>query len=326
MAEPRTTKLGTPCSAKWPAHWIEIVDRVEAQEGHRICGAHSTAGTPCRLEPATITHPHGFTVIGHDTPKTPPPDNGRCRFHGGAAGIGAPLGNRNAIIHGLYSRRLQRCGKHCPVWQWCPAAGKDVLALAPNERPLCVYEKEEYNALTLSSEKEKGSKEKSMPGNDEGGTRSRASARDANESTSALASSGSIFSSPKENVEESPLVAVLHHNIATFQVMLTRAQTALGIVRLTQETHANSENYSMTSPKVSALLQAEMRIARELRQWLRLLAYEPLRKVLHMNEDEPGEPISLPAMMVPILAKAEGVLESALRPTPLGPKPGTALP
>ena len=45
-----------------------------------------------------------------------------------------------------------------------------------------------------------------------------------------------------------------------------------------------------------------------------------------MDEDEPGEPISLPAMMVPILAKAEGVLESALRPTPLGPKPGTALP
>ena len=117
---------------------------------------------------------------------------------------------------------------------------------------------------------------------------------------------------------------MLHHNIATFQVMLTRAQTALGIVRLTQETHANSENYSMTAPKVSALLQAEMRIARELRQWLRLLAYEPLRKVLHMNEDDPGEPISLPAMMVPILAKAEGVLENALRPTPLGPKPGTA--
>ena len=62
MAGPRTTKLGSPCSPKWPAHWIEILDRVEAEEGHRICGAHSPAGTPCRLEPATVTHPHGFTI------------------------------------------------------------------------------------------------------------------------------------------------------------------------------------------------------------------------------------------------------------------------
>lgn len=28
----------------------------------------------------------------------------RCRMHGGAAGSGAPKGNRNAVKHGLYTR------------------------------------------------------------------------------------------------------------------------------------------------------------------------------------------------------------------------------
>ncbi len=29
----------------------------------------------------------------------------RCRLHGGAPGSGAPLGNNNALKHGMYSRR-----------------------------------------------------------------------------------------------------------------------------------------------------------------------------------------------------------------------------
>jgi hypothetical protein len=28
----------------------------------------------------------------------------RCRMHGGAPGSGAPLGNKNAVKHGLYTR------------------------------------------------------------------------------------------------------------------------------------------------------------------------------------------------------------------------------
>lgn len=56
--------MGTPCCEKWDAEWIEQVDRIEQQLGHRICGAHSPAWTPCKL---TSTH-----------------ENGRCRFHGGA--------------------------------------------------------------------------------------------------------------------------------------------------------------------------------------------------------------------------------------------------
>jgi glucans biosynthesis protein len=47
------------------------------------CGAKTRSGTPCR-SPA---------VQGKK----------RCRMHGGAAGSGAPLGNKNAQKHGLYT-------------------------------------------------------------------------------------------------------------------------------------------------------------------------------------------------------------------------------
>ena len=120
-----STTLGTPASTHWDADWLAEVDHVEAELGHRICGAHTPAWTPCKL---TSTHP-----------------NGRCRFHGGAPG-----GNRNAWIHGLYSRRLQQCGDHCPLWNHCPMAGKDVLSLQPSERPHCVYEQEGFDATVLS--------------------------------------------------------------------------------------------------------------------------------------------------------------------------------
>lgn len=48
------------------------------------CGAKTRAGTPCRA-PA---------VRGRR----------RCRMHGGADGSGAPLGNKNALKSGLYTR------------------------------------------------------------------------------------------------------------------------------------------------------------------------------------------------------------------------------
>ena len=47
------------------------------------CGAATRAGTPCRLPPVT--------------------GKNRCRMHGGAKGVGAPRGNRNAFRHGYYS-------------------------------------------------------------------------------------------------------------------------------------------------------------------------------------------------------------------------------
>lgn len=49
----------------------------------KLCGAKTRAGTPCK-SPA---------VRGKN----------RCRLHGGAAGSGAPVGNKNAYKHGYYS-------------------------------------------------------------------------------------------------------------------------------------------------------------------------------------------------------------------------------
>jgi hypothetical protein len=47
------------------------------------CGARNRSGKPCRA-PA---------VRGKR----------RCRMHGGAAGSGAPIGNKNALRHGRYA-------------------------------------------------------------------------------------------------------------------------------------------------------------------------------------------------------------------------------
>ena len=121
------TKLGTPCSPKWEKDWIAEVEKTEEKLGHRCCGAHALDEFPCELESTS--------------------ENGRCRFHGGGLGIGAPKGNSNARIHGLYARRLQQCGPHCPRWNTCPYAGEDVKALPESKRPNCFYETEELEAL-----------------------------------------------------------------------------------------------------------------------------------------------------------------------------------
>jgi hypothetical protein len=55
----------------------------EAMLSSRRCGATTRAGHPC-LSPAVGGKNH-------------------CRMHGGAAGSGAPRGNRNALKHGLYT-------------------------------------------------------------------------------------------------------------------------------------------------------------------------------------------------------------------------------
>ena len=54
------------------------------------CGARTRAGGPCR-SPA---------VGGSE----------RCRMHGGRAG--APLGNRNRLIHGLRSRKIRAIARY----------------------------------------------------------------------------------------------------------------------------------------------------------------------------------------------------------------------
>ena len=48
------------------------------------CGARLPDGTPCRRPPV--------------------PGKRRCRRHGGAPGVGAPKGSRNAYKHGAFTR------------------------------------------------------------------------------------------------------------------------------------------------------------------------------------------------------------------------------
>ena len=103
----RSTTRGTPCARSWPDEWVAEVEATESRLGRRICGARTLSGTPCLL-----SSDHA---------------SGRCRFHGGFALTGAPKGNRNAVLHGLYSRRLQVCGPHCAQWETCPLAGEDVV-------------------------------------------------------------------------------------------------------------------------------------------------------------------------------------------------------
>ena len=123
----KKTEMGTPISPKWDEDWIEEVEATEAEVGHRCCGAHAPDGKPCQLESTS--------------------KNGRCRFHGGARNIGAPKGNTNARIHGLYMRRVQQCTDKCPMWRTCPLAGKDIMKLPAPNRPLCAYEADEMKAL-----------------------------------------------------------------------------------------------------------------------------------------------------------------------------------
>lgn len=56
------------------------------------CGAKTRKGTPCKA-PA---------VAGKK----------RCRMHGGAKGSGAPIGNQNALKHGLFTREAREFEQH----------------------------------------------------------------------------------------------------------------------------------------------------------------------------------------------------------------------
>ena len=125
------TQLGTPCAKVWPPEWVDLVDQIEQRLGHRICGARTVNGTPCEL---SSNH-----------------KNGRCTFHGGFPFTGAQPNNRNASIHGLYSRRLRVCEVSCPQWNECPCASREVARLAPVKRPTCPYEQQEYNAVVTDA-------------------------------------------------------------------------------------------------------------------------------------------------------------------------------
>ena len=125
-SKPRQTSRGTPCARSWNDEWIAKVEAAEQRLDRQICGARTRAGNPCELAP------------NHE--------NGRCRFHGGFQLTGAQKGNRNAAVHGLYSRRLRVCDATCPLANACPCPGPDLDAVPAPDRPTCPYEQAEYNA------------------------------------------------------------------------------------------------------------------------------------------------------------------------------------
>lgn len=220
----QVTPLGTPISKKWDAEWIETVETTEAELGRRCCGAHAPDDTPCQLEASHA--------------------NGRCRFHGGRPGIGAPKGNTNARIHGLYARRLQTCGEHCPNWSTCPLAVDDVLKLNEKHRPICAFEQEEHDLIHQLEKK-------CQP---EAIVRTR--------------------KCPKGRPHPlKPEMMSLRENLSLLQIMITRAAKALK-PGLTQDVHVQSDTYQMDTGKPSAALQAFQILTREHRATLAL--YEKL--------------------------------------------------
>jgi len=236
------TDSGTPRAKGWPLEWFERVDALEHELGRRICGGVCADGTPCRR---TAKH-----------------SSGRCTHHGGNHLTGAPEGNENARIHGLYSRRLQRCGERCVMWDACPFAEDDLIDIPLSNRPNCVYEQTEYDRL-IDHYAAKGE------------------------------------------------TADLHlaHTVALLQVMVSRAASALSLDGFTETTRATGADYSMESSKMSAALQAFLRLAREHRQYRR-----ELMKEIATVEDQAAnqQPLSLPERVMPLLKKADGVLEDAL--------------
>ncbi|MFP6583371.1 MAG: HGGxSTG domain-containing protein, partial [Candidatus Hydrogenedentota bacterium] len=208
----RTTQRGTPCSKKWEPDWCETVEATEDKLNRRCCGAHAPDGMPCQLQ------------SNHK--------NGRCRFHGGIDGIGAPKGNTNAQLHGLYSRRLRQCGSHCPQWKTCLFAGKDVERLDPKKRPICAYEQQEYDLLNKLDEQSNPKKPGYVDPN----------------------------AHPHPHLSH---VASLRENLHMLQVMITRANVTLSFATNTQEVSVTSKNYNMTTTKPSASLQALQILTRE---------------------------------------------------------------
>jgi len=242
MAERMLTDSGTPRAKGWPLEWFERVDALEHELGRRICGGVCADGTPCRR---TAKH-----------------SSGRCTHHGGNHLTGAPEGNENARIHGLYSRRLQRCGERCVMWDACPFAEDDLIDIPLSNRPNCVYEQTEYDRL-IDHYAAKGE------------------------------------------------TADLHlaHTVALLQVMVSRAASALSLDGFTETTRATGADYSMESSKMSAALQAFLRLAREHRQYRRELTRE-----IAAAEDKTAsqKPQSLSMKVLPLLKKTEGILEEEL--------------
>jgi len=264
------TDLGTPRAHAWSLEWFERVEALEHELGRRVCGGVCADGNPCR--------------------RASKHSSGRCTHHGGNHLTGAPEGNENARIHGLYSRRLQRCGPQCAQWDACPFAEDDLIEIPLKIRPNCVYEQTEYDALIAhyQDQRQPEAGPYRMHRNADGSIR--------------------LVSTEDEPGPPPPDVHLIHQ-VALLQVMVSRAAAALSLDGFTETTRATGADYAMESSKMSAALQAFLRLAREHRQYRRELMHETAAtKDATANQ----QPQSLSARVMPLLKKAEGVLEEEL--------------
>lgn len=281
---PVTTRAGTPCADSWGKKWIAEVDRRESSLGRRICGARSVGDKPC-LMPSTH-------------------DSGRCPHHGGAELTGAPAGNRNAELHGLYSRRLMICGTHCPAWKSCPLGGGSA---DPFQRGATARHLEQI-----------GMKSTTHNGRDPGGAGNGFHAVDAalpaGVPEKTLTYGEYLMQLPEserppcpdEQTEYDNVVADLDersaaaghpaarhlvHHVALLNVMVSRASRALSMKPFVEKVEQAGEGYYMATEKPSAQLMAFERLSRELRHWVRLFDLQhPLRAAetpLPSNEEKP---------------------------------------
>ncbi len=278
MDNTNTTPMGTPWASTWDKSWAASVAAKETELDRRVCGARTLSGEPC-----TLTSDH---------------HTGRCRYHGGTEAIGAPLGNQNARVHGLYARRLQRCGTHCPMWDHCPFAGDDVLALEPKDRPICAYEAAEYESL-LEEFSEGDDAHPSFPRSTVG--------MHTGDDSDGLPPEG-IFQHATRRPPKSPSQLRLEHNLALMHVMLSRAAAALSITPLTDTVESTSERYQLHTTKVHPALQAFLRIGRE----CRALQAQYDKEMTRATEEATDRPPSLADLATPILERADGVLEEAI--------------
>ena len=308
----RTTTLGTPAAPSWSAEWLVRVESEEKTLRRRICGAMTQAATPCTLG---ANHP-----------------SGRCRYHGGVIAVGPPSDNQNARIHGLYARRLQRCGPHCPLWKSCAFSGDDVMNLPEKQRPICAYERDEYAALMrfyfkaeeiedqdLTTESTE-STERGTPVDPTDPTdpaapidpvprREIASRWDEDEDEE---ESGEYVDPALElrfpgEGEECPEPFLLHQ-LVLLTVMQTRAAAVLSAGTLTDAVEVDSPGYKMKTAKPGAALEAFIRIARE---WRALRGMIDTKKLV----PKPRQ-LGLASQMAPLIRQAQGCLEEALVDVP----------
>ncbi len=338
MSAGPTTTLGTPRAQTWDDAWFAFVDETEQRLERRICGAHAPDGEPCELG---STHP-----------------NGRCRFHGGHPRIGGQPGNRNALVHGLYSRRLRQCDHTCPLWRACPFAGADVMALNERKRPVCAYEAEAYAVATGTEPPAVPSPEAAAPTRREDAAGAQAVPPETKTLTpqrkqqlktmlyrhSRLPPGPGQRKTPDEKttrpsdaaVPEIPLGRqdvpngdpvgdIVEDTGAILYAMLQRATLTLSAYALTDRTEAEGERYWMRTTKVSAALTAFLRIARELRAWLRLAPgpgdddaadadrpyYDEQGRTIFY--DASGQALGFPDIMRPFLEELDIVVDELRR-------------